>query len=78
MPIRRRWQFIVLDHPVDLVLDRFLTEERAEWLAATTIPLRSVTFRRESSGVGWDVLSDRVAADERSFGASRRTLQVCP
>lgn len=36
----------MLHRPVRLAFDAYMTEEQAEWLAATWVPLRSVAFHR--------------------------------
>ena len=70
----------MLEHPVDLVFEKSITEKQAEWLATTSVPLRGVAFHRRSvqayGACAWDPQSETVAADSRCCAASTSTLQV--
>jgi len=74
---RRRWRSMMLQHPVDLVFSDLIKEQHGEWLAATSVPLRTVCGTSgEDVYAAWDKLEIRAVTDVRCFAASRDTLQV--
>ena len=71
----------MLEHPVDLVFDRPLTNQQTSWLPDTTVPIRALRFHRVScdcSTGGWDPESTFLFGQNSALPASRETLQVTP
>ena len=70
-----------MEAPVELSFAAHLTAEQRQWLAATRIPLRSLSFGRLDLGGedGWDPASVALLTDSDLLRTSETTLQVrCP
>ena len=77
---RRRWHSMMLEHPLDLAFGDFLNVQQADWLAATTVPLRSVSFEDDAYYI-WDAHTTRGLPPTRLCGLQKHpaddSLRAC-